>query len=207
MPNKLPGLLVGVGVLVVFTVAAFFALGVKSVFTSTASAQLSAPNPGHGYDQIGLPAGTWPGLDADKVDGLDASELAGAPSGFSILGSTATPPAGYTFSGNLVVADDIWTSKASMPTARAGLAAAAVNNRIYAIGGSNGSTQLQTVEEYDPATNTWTSKASMPTARWDLAAVAVNNKIYAIGGFDGSTYLTTVEECSPPVTYYVHEKS
>jgi hypothetical protein len=79
--NNLNGLLVAVGVLVVFTVGAFFALGVKSVFTSTASAQLSIPNPGHNYDQIALPEGTWPGLDADKTDGLHASDIVTAGAG------------------------------------------------------------------------------------------------------------------------------
>jgi N-acetylneuraminic acid mutarotase len=104
-------------------------------------------------------------------------------------------------------AADTWTSKASMASTREGLAAAAVNNKIYAIGGHDGSTYLATVEEYDPAADTWTSRASMAAPRTWLAAAAVDNKIYAIGGSDGSTYLTTVEECSPPVTYYVHEKS
>ena len=37
-----------------------------------------------------------------------------------------------------------------MPTARSGLAAAAVNNKIYAIGGA-GVGYLATVEEYEPA--------------------------------------------------------
>ena len=46
-----------------------------------------------------------------------------------------------------------WSSKASMPTARAGLAVAEVDGMIYAIGGDDG-----TVEVYNPATNTWSSK-------------------------------------------------
>jgi hypothetical protein len=41
---------------------------------------------------------------------------------------------------------------------------------------------LNTLEAYDPATNTWTSEAPMPTAREFLAAGVVNGVLYAVGG-------------------------
>jgi len=50
------------------------ALGLRSL-AGTASADPAAPNPGHSYNQIELPAGTWTGMDADKVDGLDSTAL------------------------------------------------------------------------------------------------------------------------------------
>jgi hypothetical protein len=84
-----------------------------------------------------------------------------------------------------------------MSTARWGLAAAAVDGKIYAIGGWDGG-YLRTVEEYDPKTDKWRMLAAMPTARAYLAAAAVDGKIYAIGGHDGSKYLNTVEEYIPP---------
>lgn len=81
-----------------------------------------------------------------------------------------------------------WTTKRPMPTPRTELGVATVNNRLYAIGGYSGTalpgSVLQTVEEYDPATDTWTRKADMPTARRQLVVVAVNGRIYAIGGVD-----------------------
>jgi len=103
-----------------------------------------------------------------------------------------------------------WTTAADMPTARWWLAAVgASNGKIYAIGGylggggSLGNGQysaariLNTVEEYDPGTNTWTTKAPMPTPRAGLTAVATpDGKIYAIGGNNGQNlvnYLATVE--------------
>ncbi|TEB06805.1 Intracellular serine protease [Pelotomaculum schinkii] len=92
---------------------------------------------------------------------------------------------------------EIWNIKASMPTPRFRLAAAEVNGKIYAIGGEGSSGYLNTVEEYDPATNTWTTKASMPTPRDGLAAAAVNGKIYAIGGGNYNGKLNTVEEYDP----------
>jgi uncharacterized repeat protein (TIGR02543 family) len=48
--------------------------------------------------------------------------------------------------------ENSWTTKTSMPTARAELGVAMVNDKIYAIGGISGST-LSTVEEYNPLTD------------------------------------------------------
>ncbi len=90
-----------------------------------------------------------------------------------------------------------WTAKANMPTARRCHGVAAVNNKIYAIGGQNSSgSYVNTVEEYDPATNTWTTKASMTTAREEAGIAALNGKIYAMGGISTS-YLSTLEEYDP----------
>jgi hypothetical protein len=121
------------------------------------------------------------------------------PSGFCFFGDTETPPVGYTYTGSFFVSDKdgIWTRKAAMPTARRNLAAAAVNGKIYAVGGSYGGMgSLAVNEEYDPATNSWSTKAAMPTARSSLAAAAVNGKIYAIGGWFLSK-LTVNEEYDP----------
>lgn len=98
----------------------------------------------------------------------------------------------YTSSSNS------WSTVASMPTARYGLAAVAgADDRIYAIGGYNGNTFLHTVEAYTPSSNSWSAVASMPTARFSLAAVAgADGRIYAIGGYN-SGYVNTVEAYSP----------
>jgi hypothetical protein len=113
-------------------------------------------------------------------------------------GETEIAPPGYTYTGIFFITDSIipfWTTKTSMPTARYRLAAVAVNNKLYAIGGYNGSV-LNTNEEYDPVANSWTTKTAMPTPRYALAAAAANGKIYAVGGYDGS-YLNTNEEYDP----------
>ncbi len=83
-----------------------------------------------------------------------------------------------------------WSQKHSLSQARAGLGVAAVNGKIYAIGGSteNGSyvPSYQTTgivgtnEEYDPASDLWTVKKSMPTPRANFAVAVVQNKIYCI---------------------------
>ena len=80
-------------------------------------------------------------------------------------------------------AEEIWTKKADMPTARMLLGACTVDGKIYAIGGGGAPhVGSSAVEEYDPETDTWTRKAAMPTPRAGLGVSAVNGKIYAIGG-------------------------
>jgi len=100
-------------------------------------------------------------------------------------------------------ANDTWTGLAPMPTRRGAAAAAAVNGKIYVIGGaaqlegdkspslhpSRPNRSLGTVEEYDPATNTWRARVSMPTARNHVAIGAVKGKIYVIGGRLGSAFI------------------
>ncbi len=78
-----------------------------------------------------------------------------------------------------------WTAKKSMPTPRPGIsfAIAAYQNKIYVIGGNNGSSRyVSTNEVYDPATDTWETKKPMPTSREQMEANVVNGKIYVIGG-------------------------
>lgn len=96
-------------------------------------------------------------------------------------------------------ATNTWTTKASMPTARDGLAGGVVNGILYAVGGYSEGFDLATVEAYDPTTNTWTTKASMPTARQKLAVDVVNGVLYAVGGHHVSE-LPTVEAYQPAAT-------
>jgi len=83
-----------------------------------------------------------------------------------ILGETSTAPDGYVYSGSVLIASspDGWTTKASVPTARSEGTAAVANNKIYLIGGDNGS-YLPNNEEYDPVTNTWTTEATRVSRR------------------------------------------
>jgi N-acetylneuraminic acid mutarotase len=91
---------------------------------------------------------------------------------------------------------DAWRALAPIPTKRGAAAAAEAGGKLYVIGGAaqlpgyndlairpiQPHRSLDTVEEYDPATNTWRGRASMPTARNHLSAGTVNGKVYAIGG-------------------------
>ena len=99
-------------------------------------------------------------------------------------------------------AENTWTAKAPMPTARTLLGAAEVNGKIYAIGGFS---DLNVTEEYDPITDTWTTKAVIPSPRFSFAIAAYQNKIYCMGGLTGrgapfSSSVTGAIEVYDPAT-------
>ena len=92
---------------------------------------------------------------------------------------------------------DTWVENmANMPTSRYRLTSSVVDKKIYCIGGFNDIDSLDTVEMYDPSTDTWKTKASMPTSRYNFTSSVVDGKIYCIGGWDGK-YLNTVEMYDP----------
>jgi N-acetylneuraminic acid mutarotase len=102
-------------------------------------------------------------------------------------------------------ATDTWTHKKNMPTTRLGLGVSVVDGKIYAIGGMTSGSNFwsgmrNTVEVYDPVTNTWTTKAPMPTERVWFTTSVVDGKIYAIGGILVTKELLSTVEVYDPVT-------
>jgi hypothetical protein len=102
------------------------------------------------------------------------------------LGGTAKPQ----------VVNVVWTSAATMPTAREETGGgAAIGNLFYAIGGFTDfsvPTVTNANEQYNKASNTWTAKAPIPgapSAGWADAAICVNTAdktIHVVNGVDGS---------------------
>jgi N-acetylneuraminic acid mutarotase len=91
-------------------------------------------------------------------------------------------------------ATNSWTPRSAMPTSRNHAYSGVVNGKIYVIGGrigagfiggpnQSGATDIDVVEEYDPATNLWgVLKQRMPTARSGGGAGTYNGRIYVSGG-------------------------
>jgi N-acetylneuraminic acid mutarotase len=87
-----------------------------------------------------------------------------------------------------------WAKKAPMRFARSELQAAAVDGKIYVVGGgrtdmrdgkpfenqANGDT-----DEYDPKTDSWRVRASMPEGGTHNSIAVLDGKIYIAGGFAG----------------------
>lgn len=83
-------------------------------------------------------------------------------------------------------AQTTWQSVGSLPTARAQAAAATDGTSIYVFGGWNNSSAFNSVDIFNPATNSWTSGPAMPTAIRGASALYLNNSIYVVGGWNDS---------------------
>ena len=96
-----------------------------------------------------------------------------------------------------------WQAAAPMPNPRNHLSAAAVDGKVYAIGGQyghdNGVQDQSFLHEYDPATDTWTRKADLPSARshFEPGTMVHNGKIIIVGGRRGGFFFNDVTEYDP----------
>ena len=80
---------------------------------------------------------------------------------------------------------NVWQYITAMNQARSGNALVECKNKLYAIGGRNGSNYLSSVECISDLKAKWKYIASMNEPRRWLAAVNCNDVIYAIGGQSG----------------------
>jgi N-acetylneuraminic acid mutarotase len=69
-----------------------------------------------------------------------------------------------------------------MPTARSGIAAVVLADRMFVFGGEAPAGTFNQVEAYDAKSNGWGSHPRMPTARHGLGAATVAGRIYVISG-------------------------
>ena len=97
-------------------------------------------------------------------------------------------------------ATDAWRALAPLSSPRGSIGVAALDGKIYAVGGRGLDLKtVATVEAYDPARNAWTKLAPLPEARDHLAVVAVGGRIHAIGGrFGASRDNTNIHEIYDP---------
>lgn len=117
----------------------------------------------------------------------DGSDLIYAVGGENNTGAVTSGEA-YSISG------DSWSAITALGTARSGIAAGYYNGKLYIAGGSNPSTYLKKVQEYDPVATTWADKASSTNAHAYSAWQVYGTKIYLLGGSTASnTYTTSCE--------------
>ena len=84
---------------------------------------------------------------------------------------------------------NFWVAKAPMNQAKSHVGVAAVEGKIYAIGGliekgkegNYAAIVVDANEEYDSQTDTWTLKKPMPFAMYGFAIAVFENKIYCMG--------------------------
>lgn len=84
-----------------------------------------------------------------------------------------------------------------MEYVRGSLAAVALDNKLYAMGGGQPNVNRDTTEVYDAHHNQWLAGATMNHRRFTTAAALHNNSIFVSGGYDGTQYLRSVERLDP----------
>ncbi len=102
---------------------------------------------------------------------------------------------------------DEWFKKADMPTARALFDAAALDGKIYAVGGMGNNFGLlyETMEEYDPFSDEWTKKSDMPRTRVGHSLAVVYGKIFVIGGHSQQDTLPVIDVYDPQNDKWLEE--
>ncbi len=76
-----------------------------------------------------------------------------------------------------------WQELAKLTPRRALAGATGADGLVYAIGGSDGTRELDLVQAYDPTSGQWKDSTALPEATASLAAIgAPDGRVYAIGG-------------------------
>jgi DNA-binding CsgD family transcriptional regulator len=91
-----------------------------------------------------------------------------------------------------------WRELTKMPTPRFGLALAAYDNMLFAIGGQRSSGVTGIVERYDIEKGAWQALAPKPTAVEDVDAEVISGKIFVPGGKLANGLMTNVLEIYDP---------
>jgi len=83
-----------------------------------------------------------------------------------------------------VNSSSMWVTGTNMPYPRTDFAGASLNEKIYIIGGfSTYGETLNTVEYYDPKTDTWSTASPLPEQLDHAAAAVYNGTLYVVGGY------------------------
>jgi hypothetical protein len=77
-----------------------------------------------------------------------------------------------------------WTSLPRLPKAFSAAAGAALDGRMYVVGGNSPETDGRQVFVYDVQRRRWSPRAPLPAPRTNLSVLAHRGKLYAIGGLD-----------------------
>ncbi|KAG5454414.1 Kelch-like protein 12, variant 2 [Clonorchis sinensis] len=95
-------------------------------------------------------------------------------------------------------ASGFWVSGPTMQHPRRWLGATVLNQKIYAIGGFDGKTRLNSAEMLEYSSDKWRSIAPMLSRRSSLGVAALRGNIYAAGGFTSNDVRLSTVECYNP---------
>ncbi|KAA3680630.1 kelch-like protein 1/4/5 [Paragonimus westermani] len=95
-----------------------------------------------------------------------------------------------------------WHIVSSMATHRHGLGVAVLGGVVYAVGGHDGWSYLNTVERWNGRAKSWSPVAPMAVQRSTVGVAALDGLLYAVGGRDGTACLRTVERFNPHTQHW-----
>ncbi len=139
------------------------------------------------------------------TDPLNGIAVSPNPSSVTYGGSTAFTPQGtYASSATRMLANAGGESYNlhDLSSTRTGAATAEAQGKLYSIGGLVSGSPSNTVEAYDPATDSWTAVANLNNARTNARAASVAGKVYVFGGCSDAacTSLVSTPEVYDPAT-------
>ena len=89
-----------------------------------------------------------------------------------------------------------WVAGTSLPISLAAAQTVVTKNRVYLLGGYNGTTSISTVYTApingDGTLGTWTIGTSLPGVLSHSQAIVTNNRVYLLGGYNGTAAVSTV---------------
>ncbi len=92
-----------------------------------------------------------------------------------------------------------WQALSPMPAARGTGYAAAIDGKIFVVGGAiSAANNVPDVFEYDPRLDVYTSKSAIPVPVSSFAGAVVNGRIYVIGGFTAGAIRTSLVQIYDP---------
>jgi serine/threonine protein kinase/N-acetylneuraminic acid mutarotase len=115
----------------------------------------------------------------------------------AVVGDRIIVTGGVGADGNLLNTTEVfdgtsWKLGAPIPTPRQMSGAASDGKLVYVLGGTNGTSDLATVETYDPAADTWTSLPELPGRRSDFGVANVDGRLVVVGGMSAGQVLNSV---------------
>ncbi|HVV86769.1 MAG TPA: hypothetical protein VHE35_27110 [Kofleriaceae bacterium] len=156
---------------VIPTAAGIVVAGGASATDALASVLVYSPADDTWRDGLALPQ--------PRSHPVGAIDPAGRP---VVIGGLAELDATHPIAGVVALDGDTWAPRAPMPTARGGCSTAAIDGRVYCLGGEAGVSVLPNVEAYDPAADAWTELPALPHGRGGTGGAAWDGLAVAPGG-------------------------
>ena len=158
--------------------------------TGTADATVGLTERPGGFDLLGDTDSA--GAPVQRVEGTYSPYAEKAAGKRSAAPSMATATTGTA-----------WTGAADLPMSIASSSAAAIDGRIYSVGGDSGITDaLAETFRYDPATTSWSELARMPHPRQKPAVAVLDGRLHVTGGWGLSGFLGYPGDPEPAMDIY-----